>query len=205
GSENFFLFGKTVQQVEETRAAGYHPREVYESDEDLRGAIDLINAGLFSHGDRDLFRPLTDSLLDSDPFLVCADFRDYVECQGRVALAYRDAEQWSRMSILNVARCGRFSSDRAIREYSEDIWNVVPLKGRNPKADPITLLLKNSVDRSNPDVHRSWRVTVRSSLPCCQAPDERELCSRHQLSARSTLQGFSRLTSPSCRHNSSAD
>ncbi|HKA18912.1 MAG TPA: glycogen/starch/alpha-glucan phosphorylase [Blastocatellia bacterium] len=133
GSENFFLFGKTVQQVEETRAAGYHPREVYESDEDLRGAIDLINAGLFSHGDRDLFRPLTDSLLDSDPFLVCADFRDYVECQGRVALAYRDAEQWSRMSILNVARCGRFSSDRAIREYSEDIWNVVPLKAEKSK------------------------------------------------------------------------
>ena len=89
GEENFFLFGKTVQQVEETWAAGYRPRDVYEQDEELREAIDLINSGLFSHGDRSLFRPLTDNLLNADPFLVCADFRDYVECQARVGLAYR--------------------------------------------------------------------------------------------------------------------
>jgi starch phosphorylase len=74
-----------------------------------------------------MFRPLTDNLLESDPFLVCADFRDYVECQSRVALAYRETDQWSRMSILNVARCGQFSSDRAIREYCEDIWKTAPL------------------------------------------------------------------------------
>jgi starch phosphorylase len=127
GEENFFLFGKTAQQVEEIRAAGYHPRDIYERDEDLRDAIDLIKSGLFSHGDGSLFRPLIDNLLDSDPFLVCADFRDYVDCQARVGLAYRDPEQWSRMSILNVARCGRFSSDRSIREYSEDIWHVTKL------------------------------------------------------------------------------
>jgi starch phosphorylase len=127
GEEHFFLFGKTVQQVEEARATGYCPRDVYERDQDLRDAIDLINSGLFSRGDGSLFRPLTDSLLDSDPFLVCADFRDYLDCQARVGLAYRDREQWTRTSILNVARCGRFSSDRAIREYSEDIWNVTQL------------------------------------------------------------------------------
>ncbi|HET6421356.1 MAG TPA: glycogen/starch/alpha-glucan phosphorylase, partial [Geobacteraceae bacterium] len=127
GEENFFLFGKTTQQVEEIRATGYHPREIYEQDEDLRDAIDLINSGFFSHGDGSLFRPLTDNLLDSDPFLVCADFRDYVDCQARVGLAYRDQEQWSQMSILNVARCGRFSSDRAILEYSENIWHVTKL------------------------------------------------------------------------------
>src|SRR5262249_5658631 len=127
GAENFFLFGKTVQEVEETLAAGYRPRDLYERDEELRGAIDLINAGLFSRGDRDLFRPLTDNLLNADPFLVCADFRDYVTCQARVDVARRDIAQWSRMSILNVARSGPFSSDRAIREYCEDIWKVTPL------------------------------------------------------------------------------
>jgi starch phosphorylase len=127
GAENFFLFGLTAEQVEQTCSAGYRPRWFYEQDEDLRDAIDLINSGLFSHGDTNLFRPLTDKLLNADPFLVCADFRDYVDCQVRAGLAYRDAEHWSRMSILNVARCGYFSSDRAIREYSAEIWNVPPL------------------------------------------------------------------------------
>ncbi|MFH0996449.1 MAG: glycogen/starch/alpha-glucan phosphorylase [Pseudomonadota bacterium] len=127
GDENFFLFGLTAEQVEQTCAAGYRPRWFYEQDKDLRDAIDLINSGLFSHGDTSLFRPLTDKLLNSDPFLVCADFRDYVDCQTRAGLAYRDAEHWSRMSILNVARCGYFSSDRAIREYSAEIWHVSPL------------------------------------------------------------------------------
>lgn len=127
GDENFFLFGLTAEQVEQTCAAGYRPRWFYEQDKDLRDAIDLINSGLFSHGDTSLFRPLTDKLLNSDPFLVCADFRDYVDCQTRAGLSYRDAEHWSRMSILNVARCGYFSSDRAIREYSAEIWHVSPL------------------------------------------------------------------------------
>ena len=127
GEDNFFQFGKTVQQVEATWAAGYRPRSVYEQDEGLRSAIDLINSGLFSRGDGNLFRPLTDRLLNDDPFLVCADYRDYVDCQDRVGLAYRDKEQWSRKSILNVARCGHFSSDRAVREYAEDIWHVAKL------------------------------------------------------------------------------
>jgi len=73
-----------------------------------------------------LFRNLTDNLLNSDPFLVCADFQDYVDCQARVSESYREQDHWLRMSILNVARCGRFSSDRAIREYCHDIWNVSP-------------------------------------------------------------------------------
>ena len=127
GEKNFFLFGKTVREVEATLAAGYRPKDVYEEDEDLRRAIDLVNSGLFSHGDASVFRPLTDNLLGADPFLVCADFRDYIECQARAALTYRDREQWSRMSIVNVSRCGRFSSDRAIREYCEDIWRVSQL------------------------------------------------------------------------------
>ncbi|WP_059425137.1 glycogen/starch/alpha-glucan phosphorylase, partial [Sulfuricella sp. T08] len=134
GEENFFLFGKTVQQVEDIWVAGYHPRDVYHQNENLRDVIDLINSGLFSHGDGGLFRPLTDDLLNSDPFLVCADFQDYIDCQAEVSQAYQDQEQWSRMSILNVARCGRFSSDRAIREYNADIWRATSLPVEMSKA-----------------------------------------------------------------------
>ena len=127
GHENFFLFGKTVGQLDEMRAAGYVPRAIYEQNANLRQAIDLIDSGLFSHGDRKLFRPLTDNLLQSDPFFVCADFQDYVDCQARAAQAYADQPHWLRMSILNAARSGRFSSDRAIREYCERIWQAAPL------------------------------------------------------------------------------
>jgi starch phosphorylase len=127
GEQNFFLFGKTVEEVKETWAAGYRSRDRYERDEDLRNAIELIDSGFFSHGDQSLFRPLTSSLLNADPFMVCADFRDYMDCQARIDRVWSDVEQWSRMSILNLARCGRFSSDRAIREYSEDIWKLTPL------------------------------------------------------------------------------
>jgi starch phosphorylase len=127
GEENFFLFGKTVEGVNATWAQGYRPRDLYESDAELREAIDLIASGLFSHGDRSVFRPLIDNLLESDPFLVCADFRSYVECQERVTSAYLDRDAWVRKSILNVARCGAFSSDRAVREYNQDIWRAGPL------------------------------------------------------------------------------
>jgi len=127
GEENFFQFGKSVEQVDEIWAAGYQPLDIYHHNENLRDVIDLINSGHFSHGDGSLFRPLTDNLLNSDPFLVCADFQSYIDCQAQVSLAYQDQEQWSRMSILNVARSGRFSSDRAIREYNEEIWHVPPL------------------------------------------------------------------------------
>ncbi len=134
GEDNFFLFGKTVQQVEEIWAAGYQPRDIYQHNEDLRDVIDLINSGHFSHGDGGLFRPLTDHLLNSDPFLVCADFQSYIDCQSQVSQTYQDQEQWSRMSMLNVARCGRFSSDRAVREYNAEIWQVTPLSVKMSKA-----------------------------------------------------------------------
>ena len=124
GVENFFLFGKTVEEAQSLRAAGYRPRDVYDRDLDVRRAIDLIHSGLFSDGDGSLFRPLTDNLLNSDPFMVCADFHDYARCQASVSDVCREWRRWARMSILNVARCGRFSSDRAIREYCQDIWNV---------------------------------------------------------------------------------
>jgi starch phosphorylase len=127
GEDNFFLFGKTTQQVNEILAAGYQPHDIYNQNENLRHVIDLINTGLFSHGDKELFSPLTHALLYRDPFLVCVDFQDYLDCQNRVGESFLDQRQWHRMSILNVARCGLFSSDRAIREYCKDIWQVNPV------------------------------------------------------------------------------
>jgi starch phosphorylase len=124
GQENFFLFGLTVEEVERLRSAGYRPRDFYERDEELRLVLDRVGSGFYSGGDAALFRPLVDSLLDDDPFLLLADFRSYVDAQHAVSRAWQDEERWARMSILNVARMGRFSSDRSISEYCRDIWNV---------------------------------------------------------------------------------
>jgi starch phosphorylase len=129
GPQNFFLFGLNELDVKQTRAHGYRPRGIYEQDDELREAIDLIRDGFFSNGDRDLFRPLVDSLLDRDEYMVLADYRSYVDCQQQVGEAYANRAQWTAMSILNTARVGRFSSDRSIREYCRDIWQVAPMKG----------------------------------------------------------------------------
>jgi starch phosphorylase len=125
GADNFFLFGLTAEEVAATLAAGYHPRDFYLNDPDLRGAIDLIASGLFSRGDPALFGPLVDHLLNYDTYLLLADFASYVNCQDQVSQAYRDRRRWDRMSILNVANMAKFSSDRTIAEYCRDIWKVV--------------------------------------------------------------------------------
>jgi starch phosphorylase len=127
GAENFFLFGLTAEQVNELKAAGYRPRDYYERDAELRAALDLIASGAFSGGDPNLFRPLVDHLLDHDTYLLLADYRAYVDAQGEVDRAFRDPARWTRMSILNVARAGKFSSDRSIREYCDAIWGVKPV------------------------------------------------------------------------------
>jgi len=127
GADNFFLFGRTADEVMAMRAAGYRPRDHYESDPELRRTIDAIASGAFSAGDRGLFRPLVDHLLEHDEYLLLADYRSYVDCQAAVDRAFQDQERWTRMSILNVARAGKFSSDRAIREYCDDIWHVKPV------------------------------------------------------------------------------
>jgi len=128
GEDNFFLFGLSAAEVGAVAAAGYRPRAFYDQDPLLREALDLLGSGLFSHGDRDLFRPLVDDLLSRDPYLVLADFRSYVDCQEAVGRCWIDARDWTRKSIRNVARIGHFSSDRAIREYCDDIWKVTPLE-----------------------------------------------------------------------------
>ena len=124
GHENFFLFGLNAAEVAATKAAGYHPHGIYESNPALREVIDSILSGQFSKGDRNLFRPLIDGLLNSDPYLLFADYQSYVECQDHVGASYLDQENWSRMSIYNAARMGKFSSDRSIGEYCKNIWNV---------------------------------------------------------------------------------
>jgi starch phosphorylase len=131
GPENFFLFGLTAEEVRQRKADGYIPRAIYEANPALREAIDLIASGFFSNGDRELFRPLVESLLNHDDYMLLADYQSYVDCQQRVSEAYRDQENWTRMSILNSARVGRFSSDRSIREYCRDIWNVSPITKRD--------------------------------------------------------------------------
>jgi glycogen phosphorylase len=127
GPENFFLFGLTAAEVEQVKASGYRPRAYYESNSELRETLDLIDSGFFTNGDRDVFRPLIESLLNRDDYMLLADYQAYVECQQRVSDAYADQTNWTRMSILNSARVGRFSSDRSIRQYCRDIWNVSPL------------------------------------------------------------------------------
>jgi starch phosphorylase len=127
GPENFFVFGLAADEVQAAKARGYRPATFYETNVHLRSAIDLIASGHFSGGNRELFRPLVDALLHHDEYMVLADYQAYVDCQDEVARAYGDHERWARMSILNVARIGKFSSDRAIREYCEDIWHAAPV------------------------------------------------------------------------------
>ncbi|HLM47665.1 MAG TPA: glycogen/starch/alpha-glucan phosphorylase, partial [Myxococcaceae bacterium] len=124
GDDNFFLFGLTADEVIARKRAGYRPREEYERNVELREALDLISSGFFSPEDKNLFKPLVDSLLEEDRYLVLADFAAYAARQQEVALAYKDQDTWLRKAILNVAQSGIFSSDRTIKQYAEEIWRV---------------------------------------------------------------------------------
>jgi starch phosphorylase len=128
GPENFFLFGLSTEEVYALKRGGYRPADYLHGE--LKEVVELIRSGFFSRGDTELFKPLIDGLVYHDPYLVFADFQSYVECQQRVDEAYRDPERWTRMSILNAARSGKFSSDRTIREYCTDIWRAprVPVR-----------------------------------------------------------------------------
>ena len=127
GADNFFLFGLSESEVAQLKRDGYRPADYIERDEELKAVLDLIASGRFSRGDTEVFRPLVDNLTYDDPFLVLADYAAYVSCQQQVSAAWRDTEAWTRMSIMNTARSGKFSSDRAIAEYCDDIWNVLPV------------------------------------------------------------------------------
>jgi glycogen phosphorylase len=128
GEENFFLFGLTTPQVYELKATGYNPSHYYEHNPELKKVIDSISKGYFSHGDTELFKPIVDSLMYHDPYVLLADYQSYIDCQDKVAKVYRDEEKWTTMSILNSIRMGKFSADRTIWEYCKEIWNVQPVK-----------------------------------------------------------------------------
>ena len=124
GDDNIFIFGLTVEEVEALHARGYNPWDIYFNDDELKQVIDWLASDFFT-GNPDDFKPLRGSLLDGgDPFLVLADYRGYVECQEKVDATYRDTAKWTRMSIMNTARLGFFSSDRSIAEYAEKIWKL---------------------------------------------------------------------------------
>ena len=127
GAENFFLFGLKTEEVYALKAQGYNPKDYYNSNPELKAVIDLISSGFFSHGDGRLFQPVVDNLLYDDPYLLLADYQSYIDCQDQVGQAYSDRDNWTRMSILNVARCGKFSSDRSIQDYCDDIWQAKPV------------------------------------------------------------------------------
>ena len=128
GHENFFLFGLDAQQVQLRRSTGYRPREIYEADPLLKQALDLIASGFFSPEDPHLFQPLIDSLLNDDPYFCLADFASYAHMQEQAARTYLEGDSWSKKAILNVSRVGQFSSDRTIRQYADEIWNICPVE-----------------------------------------------------------------------------
>jgi glycogen phosphorylase len=128
GAENFFLFGLTVADVRALRARGYRSYQAAERDAELRGALDLLEQGHFSPGDRDRYAPIVRSLIEHDEYMVLTDYRAYIEAQEEAARVYCETDEWTRRTILTVARMGHFSSDRAVREYCKHIWKVQPYK-----------------------------------------------------------------------------
>ncbi|MBA2542070.1 MAG: glycogen/starch/alpha-glucan phosphorylase, partial [Deltaproteobacteria bacterium] len=130
GAGNFFLFGLTAEQVTEKKRTGYRPYAYLAEDQELARTLDLITIGTFSPGDRGLFAPLVDNLVHHDPFLVLADFRSYLDTQREVEASWKSPAAWTKASILNSARAGKFSSDRSISEYAKNIWHVSPVKSR---------------------------------------------------------------------------
>jgi len=129
GDENIFIFGLTVEEVAALWAKGYNPWDRYNADEELRAVVDWLGSDYFTPGEHGAFGALHHSLLQGgDPYLLLEDFRSYCDAQARVDAAYRDPKRWAKMAILNTARMGKFSSDRTIREYAKDIWNLKPVK-----------------------------------------------------------------------------
>lgn len=127
GDENIFIFGLKAEEIRDLRRSGYNPRYYYNSNPELKLAIDMIANGFFSGSQPQLFKPITDSLLDYDYYMLLADFASYVRCQEEVSEVYKDREKWTKMSILNAANMGKFSSDRTIKEYADEVWNIKPV------------------------------------------------------------------------------
>ena len=142
GAENFFLFGLTAEEVSALKSGGYNPWDYYSANPQLQEVLTQIASGYFCPGAPDLFLPIVSELLHRDSYLLLADYQSYVDCQEQVAAAYRDQERWTRRSILNVARMGKFSSDRTIREYCQEIWLAQPVKVEPEEGEPEEVSLR---------------------------------------------------------------
>ena len=129
GADNFFLFGLDADQVREHQLRGYEPERFIAASPRLRSAIELVESGLFSPDTPDLHRDVVGYLRYDDPYLICADFEDYLACQERAASAYRDVDRWTKMAAVNIARSGKFSSDRTIAQYASEVWGVSAVPG----------------------------------------------------------------------------
>jgi starch phosphorylase len=154
GEENFFLFGLKTEEVHRLKSEGYNPHQYYESNENLHKVLEMIRTGFFSPDDPDLFKPIFESLVYHDDYMLLADYQSYIDCQEEAEAVYRDQKKWTRMSILNVARSGKFSSDRTINEYCRDIWKVKPVKVKIPKYDPKT----QTKVKLNGNIRHSWQT-----------------------------------------------
>ncbi|MCC6175240.1 MAG: glycogen/starch/alpha-glucan phosphorylase [Chloroflexi bacterium] len=137
GEDNFFLFGLTAEEVVARKALGYRPATIADANPTLRAVLDDIASGRFSAGDPHVFQPIVNGLLTEDPYMLLADYQPYVDAQDAVGRAFDDSDRWTRMSILNAARCGYFSSDRAIREYCAEIWRVGPLEVERTRGEDV--------------------------------------------------------------------
>jgi starch phosphorylase len=154
GQENFFLFGLTAAEVKELNARGYKPHDYYQQNPEIREALDLIFKGHFNINEPGIFEPLRETLFEhGDHYMHLADLGSYAEAHSRIATAYQDRERWTKMSIMNVACSGKFSSDRTIAEYADEIWNVKPCQIDDIAAidDPIDEFLVNDSYDDNSD------------------------------------------------------
>jgi starch phosphorylase len=128
GEENIFIFGLLADEVVKLKGSGYNPRTYYESNPALKQVIDMIATDYFNKNEPGIFKSIVDGLLGVDYYCLLADYQAYIDAQDKVSKLYLNAEEWTKMAILNVARVGKFSSDRSIKEYAENIWKVEPVK-----------------------------------------------------------------------------
>ncbi|MFN3694128.1 MAG: glycogen/starch/alpha-glucan phosphorylase, partial [Ignavibacterium sp.] len=131
GDENIFIFGLLAEEVVELKAKGYNPRKYYESNPSLKRVIDMIASNYFNPKEPGIFNDMINGLMNVDYYCVFADYQSYIDTQDRVAKEFLNQEEWTKKSIYNVARIGKFSSDRAVSEYAKKIWNVKPVKLNN--------------------------------------------------------------------------
>jgi starch phosphorylase len=135
GEDNFFLFGMTAEEVEQTRRRGYRPVDIYRGNPELKQVLDMIANGYFCPDEPPRYRQVVDALLKyGDNFMLLGDYASYVECQDKVGELYRDRREWTRRAILNVAGMGKFSSDRTIHEYAQKVWHVTPVQPQDGAA-----------------------------------------------------------------------